>query len=412
MRHIIVGAGPAGVIAAETLRAHDRGADIMMVGDEKEPPYSRMAIPYLLVGQVEEPGTYLRQAGAHFDDSNIQVRHARVDRLDVGTKSAVLEGGDRLDYDRLLIATGSHPVRPPIPGMDLPGIGSCWTLEDARRIAARAHPGNQVVLLGAGFIGCIVLEAMAARGVSLTVVEREQRMVPRMMDEHGGALLKRWCESKGVRVLTGVAVTGVRETGDRLALTLDSGQQIEADLVVSATGVKPNLALLQGSGIETDSGILVNDRLQTNVAGVFSAGDVAQGPVFDSERREVHAIQPTAAEHGRIAALNMLGIDTAYRGSLAMNVLNTLGLVSCSYGEWMGVEGGTQAIALDEETFRYLRLEFRDDVLVGAIGLGVREHVGVLRGLIQSAVPLGDWQRRLMEDPNQVAAAYLECVRR
>jgi len=159
-------------------------------------------------------------------------------------------------------------------------------------------------------------------------------------------------------------------------------------------------------------GILVDERLQTSVSGVFSAGDVAQGPVFDSRQREVHAIQPTAAEHGRIAALNMLGIDAPYRGSLAMNVLNTLGLVSCSYGQWMGVEGGDQATALDAETFRYLRLEFRDDVLVGAIGLGVREHVGVLRGLIQSSLRLGDWKARLLEDPNQIAAAYLECARR
>lgn len=412
MRHVIVGAGPAGVIAAETLRANDGEADIVLVGDEHEPPYSRMAIPYLLVGQVEEPGTYLRQDDEHFDHSGIRIRQGRVERIDVAARTAVLEGGESLDYDRLLIAAGSHPVRPPIAGMDLPGIESCWTLEDARRIASRANPGSEVVLLGAGFIGCIVLEALAERGVSLTVVEREPRMLPRMMDALGGDMLKRWCENKGVRVLTNVAVAEIETAGKRLALKLDSGEGIEADLVVSATGVKPNLGLLDGSGIETDIGILVDERLQTSVSGVFSAGDVAQGPVFDSRQREVHAIQPTAAEHGRIAALNMLGIDAPYRGSLAMNVLNTLGLVSCSYGQWMGVEGGDQATALDAETFRYLRLEFRDDVLVGAIGLGVREHVGVLRGLIQSSLRLGDWKARLLEDPNQIAAAYLECARR
>jgi NADPH-dependent 2,4-dienoyl-CoA reductase/sulfur reductase-like enzyme len=412
MRHVIVGAGPAGVIAAETLRANDETADIVLVGDEPEPPYSRMAIPYLLVGQVEEPGTYLRRKDSHFEDSAIRIHRGSIERIDVAAGSAIGAGGVALDFDRLLIATGSRPVRPPIPGMELPGIENCWTLADARRIAAAATPGRDVVLLGAGFIGCIVLEALAERGVSLSVVERESRMVPRMMDEEGGMLLKDWCEAKGVRVLTNVAVTAIEKAGDRLALSLSTGERIETDLVVSATGVKPNLDLLEGSGIGTDTGILVDARLQSSAAGIFAAGDVAQGPVFNTERREVHAIQPTAADHGRIAALNMLGIDTRYRGSLAMNVLNTLGLVSCSYGEWMGVDGGDSATALDRETFRYLRLEFRDDVLVGAIGLGVGEHVGVLRGLIQSSVHLGEWKTRLLADPNQIAAAYLECVRR
>ena len=220
-----------------------------------------------------------------------------------------------------------------------------------------------------------------------------------MMDEQGGLLLKRWCEEKGVRVLTGIAVTSIESAGSALTLSLDSGESVNADLVVCATGVKPNLGLADGTGIETDAGILVDNRLRTSVEGIYAAGDVAQGPVFNSSNREVHAIQPTAADHGRIAALNMLGIDTPYRGSLAMNVLNTLGLVSCSYGEWMGVEGGDRAEILDDDTSLYLRLEFRGDILVGAIGLGVREHVGVLRGLIQSQVPLGDWKPRLMGRP-------------
>ena len=409
MKHLIIGAGPAGVIAAETLRTQDPEADIVLIGDEPEAPYSRMALPYLLADNVDEAGTYLRPDPAHFQSQRIQVQQGRVASVDTQAHSVTLEQGERLEYDRLLIATGSHTVKPPIPGMDLDGIENCWTLADARAIAQRAQPGQQVVLMGAGFIGCIVLEALVARGVTLTVVEREPRMVPRMMDQTGGELLKRWCESKGVRVLTGTQVDEIKAGPQRLSLAVGNGGVLEADLVVCATGVRPNVDFLQNSGVETDLGILVDDHLRTSARDVYAAGDVAQGPVFNGGQREVHAIQPTAGDHGQVAGLNMANVDTVYGGSLAINVLNTLGLISSSFGQWQGVPGGDSASALNEEEFKYLRLEFDGDYLVGAIGLGLTQQVGILRGLIQTRVNLGQWKNELLRDPHQIVHAYLEC---
>ncbi len=409
MKHLIIGAGPAGVIAAETLRTQDPEADIVLIGDEPEAPYSRMALPYLLANNVDEAGTYLRPDPAHFQSQRIQVQQGRVASVDTQAHSVTLEQGERLEYDRLLIATGSHTVKPPIPGMDLDGIENCWTLADARAIAQRAQPGQQVVLMGAGFIGCIVLEALVARGVTLTVVEREPRMVPRMMDQTGGELLKRWCESKGVRVLTGTQVDEIKAGPQRLSLAVGNGGVLEADLVVCATGVRPNIGFLQNSGVETDLGILVDDHLRTSARDVYAAGDVAQGPVFNGGQREVHAIQPTAGDHGQVAGLNMANVDTVYGGSLAINVLNTLGLISSSFGQWQGVPGGDSASALNEEEFKYLRLEFDGDYLVGAIGLGLTQQVGILRGLIQTRVNLGQWKNELLRDPHQIVHAYLEC---
>ena len=171
MNYLIVGAGPAGVIAAETVRKTDVSSSVVLIGNEPEPPYSRMAIPYLLAEHVGEDGTYLRHAANHYETLNIDVRRATVCGVTPATKTVTLESGTSLPYDQLLIATGSHTVRPPIPGMALPGIENCWTLEDARRIAQRAKPSSRLVLMGAGFIGCIVLQALAARKVKLTVVE-------------------------------------------------------------------------------------------------------------------------------------------------------------------------------------------------------------------------------------------------
>ena len=410
MRHVIIGAGPAGVVAAETLRRIDPSSRIVILGDEPEPPYSRMAIPYLLADSVGESGTYLRHGDAHFETLDVEVRQARAAGVDTAKKSVALGDGGVIDYDRLLIATGACPVKPPIEGIDSEGVENCWTLADARRVLAGAQPGSRVVLMGAGFIGCIVLEALAARGVELVVVEMADRMLPRMMDETGGAMIARWCESRGVTVRTGTRVTGIARDDGKLTLATDSGDPIEADLVVCATGVSPNTGFLAGAGIECGDGILVDHRLRTSAEDVYAAGDVAQGPDFSTGRQEVHAIQPTAVEHGRIAALNMAGAETPFRGSLSMNVLNTLGLVSSSFGLWMGAEGGERSTAVDETRSRYLRLEFEDDRIVGALALGLTQHVGVLRGLIQTRVRLGSWMEKLRTDPTLVMNAYLECT--
>ncbi len=407
MDYIIIGAGPAGVIAAETLRKCDPSGAITLIGNESEPPYSRMAIPYLLAKDIAEEGTHLRHGEDHYGGLGIAVRQERVSKISPPDNSVTLESGETLNYDRLLIATGARATRPPVPGLDLEGIESCWTLDDARRIAAAADSGSKVVLLGAGFIGCIVLEALAKRGVDLTVVEMEDRMLPRMMDQTGGDMIKRWCEGKDVKVLTSTKVTGIERAGNGLSLSLAGGGTLEADLVVSATGVKPNVGFLEGSGVEVGDGVLVNRHLETNVEGIYAAGDVAQGPDFSTGSHMVHAIQPTAVEHGRIAALNMLGLSPVYKGSLNMNVLATAGLVSSSFGKWEGVAGGDSGAATDDDKYKYLRLQFEDDHLIGALGIGMTEHVGVMRGLITNRTPLGAWKDKLLASPNRVMEAFV-----
>lgn len=410
MRYVIIGAGPAGVVAAETLRMLDGRADVVIVGDEPEPPYSRMALPYYLIGRIDERGTYLRKHDGHFERRRIEVRRARVTRIDTATRSLALEGGGTLAYDRLLLATGSRPITPPIPGIDSPGVHNCWTLADGRAIAARMQPGSRVLLMGAGFIGCIILEALAASGAQLTVVEMQDRMVPRMMNATAGGMIKDWCGGKGVEVLTSTKVTAIEPSGKALAVTLEDGRTLEVDLVVSATGVKPNVDPLAGTGIEIDQGVLVDRHMRTSDANVYAAGDVAQGRDFSTGEHSVQAIQPTAVEHGRIAGCNMAGREVAHRGSVNMNVLDTLGLISSSFGLWMGVDGGDAAELVNRARFRYINLQFRDDVLVGATALGLTEHVGVLRGLIQTQVRLGAWKRKLEADPTRVMEAYLGCT--
>ncbi len=407
-KHLILGAGPAGVIAAETIRKHAPKDEIIIVGDEPEAPYSRMAIPYLLMGNVGEEGTHLRHGTDHYAKLRIQVkRGARAKAVDVANKSVSFDDGSTLAYDRLLIATGSTPANPPIPGIHNDGVLHCWTLKDARAIAQRAVKGARVLQMGAGFIGCIILEALAARGVQLTVVEMGDRMVPRMMGPTAGGMIRDWCESQGVRVFTGTRVEAI-EPHAPLRVRLSNGQHLECDLVISATGVKPNMGFLENSGITCLLGVLTDEHLQTNVPGVYAAGDCAEAFDKVSGKTIVSAIQPNAAEQARVAALNMVGQKAVLRGVTQINVLDTLGLISASFGDWQGVPGGEHVELTDKATGRHVSLQFGGERLVGCNSVGWTEHVGAMRGLVEGQVTLAPgWKQRLLQDPTQLMAAYL-----
>lgn len=409
MHYVILGAGPAGVTAAETIRAHDKSAQITMIGGEPEPPYSRMAIPYLLHGSIDEHGTYLRQDDNHYNALNITYKHGVAERLDAQAKQLHLQGGEAVGYDKLLLAVGASPISPPIPGADLPGVHNCWTLADAREILKRADKNAPVVLVGAGFIGSIVLEALYQRGCRLTVVELAPRMVARMMDETAGGMLGEWCVAKGVDVLTDTRVEEISTTtgGSELAVRLSNRSLIPAKLVVMAAGVKPNTAFLEGSGVELDQGIKVNNFLETTAPDVYAAGDCCEGVDLSTGKPDMLAIQPVAVEHGRIAGQNMAGVKTPHDGSLNMNVLDTMGLISSSFGLWQGTPGGTTASLTDSAKFKYLKLNFEDDKLIGAQCVGMTDHVGMLRGLIQTGLPMGEWKDKLIESPDLLREAYI-----
>ncbi len=407
MRHVIIGSGPAGVAAAETLRKADAAAGITLVCGEGEPPYSRMAIPYLLKGDIDEAGTYLRKDAAHYGRLGIGLVHGRASAVDTAGRVVSLDRGGGIPYDRLLVATGSRPSRERIPGIDLPGVQACWTLRDARSIIGAARPGTRIVQMGAGFVGCIIMEGLLSRGVDLTILVRSGYMVRRMMNPTASGLIRRWCEGKGVKILTRTQPKALRSKDGALEVDLGDGRTLPADLYVSAVGVDPNLEFLAGSPIEIHRGIVVDANLRSSVRGVYAAGDVAESPDRLTGMRQLNAIQPNAVEQGRVAALNMAGRPTPFRGGFVFNVLTTVGLAASSFGQWEGVAGGESAEALDESRFRYMNLQFDGDRLAGANCVGFSDHVGALRGLIEGRRRLGRWKRRLMEDPSQIMQAYV-----
>lgn len=409
MKHLIIGTGPAGVTAAEEIRRLDPGAEITLIGNEPEPPYSRMAIPYLIKNQIEEAGTHIRKSDNHFADLKINVMQASVESVNPTDKLVSFADGSTLSYDKLLIASGGTPLSPPIPGIDLPGVYPCWTLDNARHIIERAVPDSKVVLIGAGFISTTIVEALVERGCTLTIVEMEDRIIPRMMNIKGGDIIRHWCEQKGVTILTSARVTAIEQADEeQLSVAFAEQESITADLVISATGVKPNIDFLEGSNIETDLGILVDEYLVSSNDSIYAAGDVAQAPDLLTSEKTVMAIQPVAAEHGRLAGINMAkGNTLEWRGSINMNVLDMLGLVSCSFGLWEGIEGEDSAEMHKAAQNQYIQLQFDDDRLIGASSVGYTDHIGVFQGLIQGKVKLGEWKQKLIEDPTQIMAAWI-----
>lgn len=415
MHHLIIGGGPAATNCLETIRRYDSTSQITLISDE--PAHSRMAIPYWLAGKIPEGQTHTADA-AYYEKFQVDARiGTRVKAIDPTARNVTLDDGSSLAFDRLLVATGSSPVLPPIPGLDLPGVQPLWNLRHVSQVLAYTHhmPQPRVVFVGAGFIGFIVLGAMFKRGWQLTVVEREAQVLPRMLDRQAANQVERWLASQKIPVHVNASVKAISEATDGSKIVeLSSGERLNADVVIVATGIKSNLELLAGSGVVVDQGVLVNDQLQSNYPFLYAAGDIAQGPVIGSTRHAVHAIQTTAVDHGRVAGANMAGEEVHYPGSLLMNVVDVCGLQAASYGDFARTDA--EAIVIDSPAnYVYRKLLCSEGKIVGATftgranDLGMLTDLGMVKGFIQTQTYLGPWLDYLRQNPFDVRRAYIGC---
>jgi NAD(P)H-nitrite reductase large subunit len=411
-RHLIIGGGPAAINAIETIRDFDGGASpITLVSDE--PAYSRMVLPYWLANRIPRQQIFTAD-DAYYQRLNVdRIIGQRITAVLPQAKQVTLQDGRTLPFDNLLVATGASAVVPPIPGADRPGVHPLWTLAHTEAVlqAASGLARPEVVFVGAGFIGFIVLNAMFKRGWKLHVVEIAEQVLPRMLDGDGARLVENWLQSKGITLHLGTTVQNITAADGRKRLTLANGGTIDADIVIIATGIRPNLGLVQASGIQVGDGILVNDRMQTNFPFIYAAGDVAQGPDLLGDKPAVHAIQPTAIDHGRVAGANMAGHEVRYPGSLLMNILDACGLQCASFGRW-GEQAEAMTICNPDRPI-YRKLLWSGDQVTGAVfigpatDLGMLNDVGMVKGIMQTRTGLGEWKEFLRENPFDIRRAYV-----
>lgn len=413
-RHVIVGGGTAAINAITTIRELDKGdSDIILVADER--PYSRMVLPYYLGKRISRAHVHTLTP-TRLAELGVTTTHVgrRATALDTAAQRLTLDNGDTVEYDDLLLATGSSAVRAPVPGADLPGVHSFWTLEQADGLIADIKPGCDVVLVGAGFIAFTILNSLVRLGVRLTVIELAPTILPRMIDATGAAMVTRWLEQHGVAVRTGVRLASIEEVEGRKRLNLEGGDHLPADVVIMATGIRANLEWLQDSGLDMDRGVLVDDHLRTSAPNVYAAGDIAEAFDRVTGERALHAIEPAAMEHGRIAGANMAGLDRAHRGTVLMNIVDVLDLEIASFGAWD--DPAAESVAVEKaQQWGYRRLLFGGggDRLTGAIIIGISDHlwatndVGILKGLVHSGQSLGAWKQAMLDNPWEVKRPFV-----
>jgi len=410
-RHVVIGGGTAGMNAIRTIREEEAArSEITLVSAEK--PYSRMVLPYYLDRSIAESHVFTATPRVLADWGVKAHLGRRVTALDAKANACTLDDGTTLEYDDCLIATGSSAVRAPVPGADGRGVHSFWTLDEARAVLAEIAPGSHVVMVGAGFIAFTILNSILALGAKLTIVEMEPRILPRMIDDAGATLVEGWLAKHGVAIRTGARLATIEDAKGRKRLRFAAGGDIVCDVVSIATGIKTNRERLKGSGVTINRGGIVDDHLRSSVPNVYAAGDIAEGRDLITGEPAVHAIEPTAQEHGRVAGANMAGKDVRYRGSLIINIVEVCHLDVASFGAWDEAKAEA-ASGVKPDRPAYRKLLWRGDRLTGAIILGpssdiwTTNDVGMLKGLVQSGVSLARFKAYLKRNPFDIKPAFI-----
>lgn len=417
VRHLIIGGGTAGINAIRTIREEEaERSEITLVS--AEPPYSRMVLPYYLDRSIAESHVFTATARILARWGVKAMLGRRATALDTAAGTCTLDDGTAVPYDDCLVATGSSAVRAPVPGADGAGVHSFWTLAEARGLVAQVTPGSHVIMVGAGFISFTILNSILSLGAKLTVVEIAPRILPRMIDATGAGLIEQWLVKHGVTIRTDVTVTAIEDVAargqdrPRKRVRVKKGGDLVGDVVIMATGIKTNLDWLKGSRVAVNRGIVVDEHLRSSVPNVYAAGDVAEGRDLVTGAPAVHAIEPTAQEHGRVVGANMAGKPVRYRGSLLMNIVEVCHLDCASFGAWDDA-GAESVTGLRADRPAYRRLLWRGDRLTGAIILGpssdiwTTNDIGMLKGLVQSGVSLAPYRAHLAANPFDLRPAYI-----
>lgn len=394
--YLLVGFSVAAWWAARSIRLHDPGGKILAVSEE-EGPYSRPLITYVL-GERLPDATYW---GEVLRTQDVEVIwNSRVVHLDPRTKAAILSSGEKIVFEKALIATGSVPVVPPIGGSKLEGIFTLTRRSDvdALKTYLKGVAGRNVLIIGGGFIGLKACEALLDLGLEVTVVELAPRLLSGMLDDLGSRYLERALEEHGVRVMTGDTVQTFVGCGNRVVgAELKSGTFVNADAVIVAVGVRPCIDWLRDSGILLGRGVIVNERQETSCEGVFAAGDVAETRHLITGDRTVVAIWPEAVRQGKVAGKNMAGVQAVYPGSLPMNVIEVGNVTLASCGLANPQEGDYVTLAKEKKGW-YRKCVLLGEHLVGCILFGDIERVGIFVHLIRERVPVSSFRDKLLED--------------
>jgi NAD(P)H-nitrite reductase large subunit len=387
-RYTIIGQGAAGTSAAKTLRQIDRQASITIISRETDSFYSRIDLPDIVAGKyLPQDAIVLRQE--QFRELTIECRmNEEVGRILPDEKAIEFASGAKLGYDKLLLATGSEPIVPPLPGREARGVFQLWTLDQARDIAGAAEAAQTAVVIGAGLIGLKAALALKKRGLDVAVVEKMPIVMPQQLDETAAGILADKIVGLGIRVFTGAQVNAIEAVDGRVSGILSDQGRLAADMVIMAVGVRPNIALARAAGLVVGRGIVTDAFLATSVPDIYAAGDVAEITDLLTGKASVPAIWPAAVDQGGIAALNMAGKRVAYDGATAMNAVEIAGIPLVSIGNINAGPDDHVRVARSGDSYR--KIVAHGKTLSGVLFMGDIRQAGVAANLVLRHAELGD----------------------
>jgi nitrite reductase (NADH) large subunit len=376
-RLVIVGGGIAGVAAAEAARAASDEAEITLVCAEPEPPYYRLNLTRYLAREIGRDALPLHPQ-PWYDERRIALLcGSGAEHLDLAAKSVRLADGRSLPYDALVLAAGSHPHVPPLPGVAREGVVCLRTAADADQLLARVSPGLPCVCIGGGVLGIETAAALARCGAAVTLLESHDWLMPRQLNAAAAGYLERHLAGIGVTVLKRARTLSLEGEGALAAVRLQDGRALPAAVAVLATGVRPNTALARKAGLAVNTGVLVDVAMATSAAGVFAAGDAAE---FNGQ---LYGTWAASQQQGAVAGVNALGGAARFGGMPRANTIKAVGLDLTSVGRFQPEDGGD--LFLEEagpETYRAFTL--RDNRLIGALLVGHAELATPARQAIES----------------------------
>lgn len=387
MGYVIVGNCIAAVGAIEGIRRHDRATPITVISKEPYAAYGRPLIANYLKGKLKESELALREPDFYERKGVRLIIGLPARGLSIRDRTVEVEGGEEMPFERLLLAMGGNPIVPPIQGVEGPDVYTFVTLQDAKALRQAASRLRHVAVIGGGLIGLKAAESLHDLGIQVTIVELADRILSMAFDETASRIITRRLEEIGIQIITSnTAEEVLRQRDNQVSgVRLRDGTVVSSQAAVVAIGVAPNLEVVRDTEVQCRRGILVDEFMETNVPGVFAAGDVAEARDWHFAEWRVVPIWPNAYKQGQVAGRNIVGQRISFSGSIPMNSIAFYGIPTMSVGVINPPpEGGYEVLVhLEEEAKNYRKLVLKDGVLVGYVLVGRVERAGILTGLIR-----------------------------
>jgi NAD(P)H-nitrite reductase large subunit len=400
-KYLIIGNSAGAIGAIEAIRAVDKEGTLAIVSDEPYPAYSRPLISEYLAEHYPFEKMLYRPAG-FYEQSQVQTFFGKkVSKLEVKAHSIILDDGQKISFEKLLLATGGTPIVPPTKGGDKKGVFTFTTIDDAKAIDTSLTPSSRAVVIGGGLIGVSVSEALVMRGVSVTVIELKDRILNTILDAEGSAQEAAALEKAGVSIITGrtVAEINSKVAGNNTvsSVTLDDGTRIPCEMVIVAIGVRPRVELAAASGLKVNRGIVVDRAMGTSSPDIYACGDAAEAFEFIYGENRLTPIWPNAYLGGRIAGLNMAGQAAEYSGGTAMNSMKYFSLDVASAGIITSAETSLENITYKRNGI-YRKIVLQDGVIIGMVLVGDIARAGIILGLMKDRVDVSKCKQVIVSD--------------